>query len=74
MLGNLNLGVSDAYMGPVVNKSLNQEKEVDNQLMHLSLVDIVGAFNQKFKLFADFDEDGNLKSTNNVIVEHIIAH
>ena len=40
--------------------------------MHLSLVDICGAYNKQFKFAAEVDEKGRLMSTNNAVIEHII--
>jgi hypothetical protein len=41
-------------MSAVLDKALAQEKDIDDQLMHLSLVDITGVINyaHKFKLLS----------------------
>ena len=41
--------IGDKYMSPVVDKALKQEKETDNDLMQLSLVDITGTLNYTHK-------------------------
>ena len=65
--------IGDKYMSPVVDKALQQEKEVDNDLMQLSLVDITGTINfaHKFQVLSGSMENGSAIKTNNVIIEHI---
>ena len=74
IMGSMNLGVSDVYMAPVADRSLKHEKDLDQQLMHLSLVDICGAYNSKYKFTAKFNENGQVTQTNNAILEYIFSH
>ena len=48
--GGLSGSVSDIYMAPTIDKSLRLENDLNEQLMHLSLVDICGKFNVDSRL------------------------
>ena len=65
------MGVSEIYKATSIDRSLKLEKDLDNQLMHLSLVDICGAHNKRFKLDMQLDEKGRLLFCNNAVINHI---
>lgn len=58
-------------MAPTIDKALRQEKQVENHLMHLALVDITGSFNKCHKFMIQ-EVDGNV-DTNNKSLEYIIC-
>lgn len=69
--GGINMGVSEMYMATSIDRGLKLEKDINSQLMHLSLVDICGAHNHYFKLVMQLDEKGRLLHCNNAVVNHI---
>ena len=65
--------INDKFMFTVVDKALGLEREIDKNLMELTLVDITGPnnFPHKFKIISGSIEGGTAIQTNNVVIEHI---
>ena len=60
-------------MSPVIDKAMGLEKEIDKNLMELTLVDVTGPnnFAHKFQIIRGSIEQGGAIETNNVVIEHI---
>lgn len=64
--------INDKFMFTVVDKALGLEREIDKNLMELTLVDITAPnnFPHKFKILGG-SIDGSAIETNNAVIEHI---